>query len=234
MARLPSDWVKGFPLSLSPDGKSVLILLTSKSPPQLALLPTGPGQQTLIPNDEKLIYEHQDGEPMLARFLPDGRSILFTAREPDHQPRLFVQNVNEGKSTPVTPEGVFTWGETNPISPDGKWVFAQKAGQYSLFPLQGGESQPIRGLLPGDNPIQWTADGSSLYVREGDEYSAITARIFRLDLSTGHRELWKELLPSDPAGVWYVDPIFIASDGKSYAYSFWRELSDLFLVEGLK
>ncbi|HEY7160655.1 MAG TPA: hypothetical protein VH815_05315, partial [Acidobacteriota bacterium] len=224
---------QGFPLSLSQDGNFALVALTSKSPLQLALVPTGSGEQTFIRNDAKLNYEHADEEPMLARMLPDG-TILFAAREAGRKTRLFAQNLNKGESTPVTPEGVSTPGETKPVSPDGKWVFAQKDGHYSLFPILEGEPQAIRGLLPRDIPIQWSANGHALYVRQGDEYSTISAKIFRLDLSSGVRELWKELLPSDPAGVWYVDPIFIALDGKSYAYSYWRELSDLFLAEGLK
>jgi len=59
-------------------------------------------------------------------------------------------------------------------------------------------------------------------------------KAYRLELTTGKRELWKELTPPDPAGISSLSPPSIASDGKTYAYSYNRILSDLFLAEGLK
>jgi hypothetical protein len=58
--------------------------------------------------------------------------------------------------------------------------------------------------------------------------------VFRLDPTTGHRELWKKLVPPDPAGILSVQTLRMTPDGKSYAYSFWSDYSDLYLVEGLK
>jgi len=55
-----------------------------------------------------------------------------------------------------------------------------------------------------------------------------------VDLATGRREDWKELAPSDPAGVKTISPVRFSADGKSYAYSYYRVLSDLYVVEGLK
>ena len=40
--------------------------------------------------------------------------------------------------------------------------------------------------------------------------------------------------PNDPAGVTAVLNVRMTADGKSYAYSFDRELSDLFVVEGVR
>jgi hypothetical protein len=60
----------------------------------------------------------------------------------------------------------------------------------------------------------------------------------RLDLATGQKRLWKQLIPSDAAGVTdmgpIMGPIFITPDGKSYVYEFGRTLSDLYLVDGIK
>ncbi len=58
-------------------------------------------------------------------------------------------------------------------------------------------------------------------------------QVYRLDLATGRRELWKEFMP-DPAGIFEVLPLVITPDGKSYAYTYGRQFSDLFLVDGLK
>jgi hypothetical protein len=46
--------------------------------------------------------------------------------------------------------------------------------------------------------------------------------------------LWKEIAPSDRAGVEAGFTLQITPDGKYYAYSFQRLLSDLYLIEGLR
>ena len=59
-------------------------------------------------------------------------------------------------------------------------------------------------------------------------------RVYRFDPSTGRRELLKEIMPADLAGVFGFNRIFMTPDGKGYAYSVSRVLSDLYVVEGLK
>ena len=89
----------------------------------------------------------------------------------------------------------------------------------------------IEGLAEGEFPVQWSADGRSLFVyRIGD----VPARIFRLDLSTGRRELWRELVPPDLAGANVIPNVQITPDARAYGYSYGQVLSDLYLVEGLK
>jgi hypothetical protein len=58
--------------------------------------------------------------------------------------------------------------------------------------------------------------------------------VYRLDVATGKRDLVTTLAPSDLAGVTAIQNLRITPDGKSYAYSFSRELSDLFLVDGAR
>jgi hypothetical protein len=41
-------------------------------------------------------------------------------------------------------------------------------------------------------------------------------------------------MPPDPAGVYFMRPPLFSSDGNSYAYSYARLLSDLYLVDGIK
>ena len=50
----------------------------------------------------------------------------------------------------------------------------------------------------------------------------------------GRRDVWRDLAPADLAGL--VDPPrpVITPDGKTYAYSVYRIVSNLYLVEGLK
>jgi Tol biopolymer transport system component len=86
----------------------------------------------------------------------------------------------------------------------------------------------------GEMPIRWSADGHALFVRSSGDF---TTSIYRIDLSSGHRELRKEIAP-DKVGFLSLEAkpggMQITPDGKSYAYTYWTALRDLFLAEGLK
>ena len=62
----------------------------------------------------------------------------------------------------------------------------------------------------------------------------VPAKAYRVDVATGRAELWKELMPSDAAGVTDIVAICPTPDGRSYVYSYSRLLSNLYIVEGLK
>jgi hypothetical protein len=55
-----------------------------------------------------------------------------------------------------------------------------------------------------------------------------------MDRETGRREPWKELMPSDSAGLLAIFGAYFSADGRSYAYTYARNLSDLYLVEGVR
>jgi hypothetical protein len=59
-------------------------------------------------------------------------------------------------------------------------------------------------------------------------------KVYRLDVATGAKELWKELLPADAAGVTQVGTVVPTPDGRAYVYSYIRLLSEMYVVEGLK
>ena len=52
-------------------------------------------------------------------------------------------------------------------------------------------------------------------------------------MKSGKRNLWKQLMPSDPAGVETIGPILLTPDAKACVYGYHRTLSDLYLVEGM-
>jgi hypothetical protein len=61
----------------------------------------------------------------------------------------------------------------------------------------------------------------------------LTAAVHRLELATGRKKLLWELAAHDPAGA-FRPYVRVTPDGKWYAYTFQRDLSDLYLVDGLK
>jgi len=211
----------GMALSLSPDGQWVIASIPT-APAPLVLLPTGPGEVKPLVHDA---INHSR-----ARWLPDGRRFLFSGKEPGHGARIYRQDSPDAKPVPISPEGIDPLVMV--LSPDGQQVVGigpdEKAYAYSVA---GGEPQVVRGIESGEQPIEWSADGKTMYVyKPGD----LPAKVYRLDLATGHRTLWKELIPSDSAGVSRLGPIIITPDGKSCLYGYHRVLSDLYLVEGLK
>jgi len=101
------------------------------------------------------------------------------------------------KSEPITQEGVN--GTAFVISPDSQWVAGIGPDQKGyLYPVGGGEPRVIPGLNPREQPITFSSDSHSLYVYQPGELPALVNRV---DLQTGKRSLWKQLMPSDPAGV---------------------------------
>jgi Tol biopolymer transport system component len=207
--------------ALSPDGKSV-VAVTQDSPTQLKLLTTGAGEPKELTNDNV--------NRGFAHWFPDGKRILFSGNEPGKGVRLYVYEVASGKSQAITPEGVN--GTRFVISPDSQWVAGIGPDQKGyLYPVGGGEPRMINGLIPGEQPITFSSDGRSLYLYQPGE---LPAKVDRLDLQTGKRTPWKQLMPSDPAGVENIGPILLTPDAKNCVYGYHRMLADLYLVEGLK
>ena len=207
---------------LSPDGKWALDVAAS-DPPRVTLLPIGPGAPKDVPISG---LEHvQNGS---ARFMPDGKHILVNASESGHLVRGFLLDLEGGKPHPVTPEGVAAFR----ISPDGHYVAAHGPNaSLILCSTDTGAVAQIPGIEPGDTSAQWSADSTALYVYHFGEKPA---RVFRLDIHTGKRTLVRELEPSQRAGVVSIAPIVMSPDATRFAYSYYQNLSTLYVISGLK
>jgi len=214
----------GAPLALSPDEKWVLCTRVD-SLTDLFLLPTKAGEAKALPHGAL-------GQINNARaaWFTDGKRFLLSGSEVGKGGRLYVQDLNGGNPQPISPEG--TDSLTFSLSPDGRTVAAVGPdGKGYFYPIPAGEPHLIKGLNDGEVPAGWTSDSSSIYV---DRPSDLPAKVYRLNIETGQRTLWKQLMPPDPAGVEYVGPILPTPDGKSYVYGYRRMLSDLYVVDGLK
>jgi len=97
--------------------------------------------------------------------------------------------------------------------------------------VSGGESRTVAGGGPRDVPVVVSPDGEWLYVEKSRQ---MPGEISRINLRTGQREPVRTLLPPDPAGVTTILCVVMTPDGRSYAYSFVRALSSLYLVESLE
>jgi Tol biopolymer transport system component len=211
---------EGVPLALSPDTKWVVA--TSVAGDRMTLLPTGVGQQKTLPRGNITNYFPS------ARWLPNGREILFSGTETGKRSRIWRQSVDGSDPRPITPEGVF--GRIA-ILPDGKrFVTRGLDRRLAVFSLDGGESQPLTTAEPPDLPIVASSDGALLYVHAGAD---VPAQIASINLRTGERKLVRSLRPPDPSGVTSILRVVMTPDARSYAYTYVRAISALYLVEGL-
>ena len=213
----------GFPLSLSEDGKLVLTL--QSGPARLVLLPTGAGSPKPIPV--------AGVEPTWGEFLPGGNGFLVSVLRNGLREFLVVPPEG-GQPRPIPiPDSQLGGGWL--ISPDGdRFLYVATDRSIRIVPFAGGEARKAPGapLEREDFPVQWDADGRTLYVwRRG----SLPAAVDKLDLTTGRRLPWKQLMPADLAGVISIREIAVSRDGGAYAYSYARVTSsDLYVVDGLR
>jgi Tol biopolymer transport system component len=207
--------------AFSPDGAWALsIVLIPEA--RIVLLPTSVGEPREL--------SREGTDPFNADFLPDGRSIIFTASEAGRGTRLYIRDLAGGKSRALTPEGYSMF--RGAITPDAKAVAVSGPDRrIYLYPLAGGEPAALPGLTMAYRPIRFTPDGRTLYCQED---STIPSKIFRYDVASGRLDLWKEVVSADTAGLSSVSRFVVTPDGTSYAYSYLRILSYLQLVDGMK
>jgi hypothetical protein len=212
---------QGFSTALSADGKWAVAALPSV-PQQILLMPTGPGEIRRLSREGMESYQQVD-------WFPDGQRILVAGNEPGHRVRLFEMNLATGQRRAIAPEGVLP--APHPVSPDGAWVLGRTTEGTFLYPVAGGAARPIPGLAKDETPVRWAGDSHSLYICRTNR---LPATLSHLDLTTGKKTLWKELLPLDKAGVQFIATVQAASSGKAYAYTYKRVVGQLYQVDGVK
>ena len=210
---------EGRAIALSPDTRWA-IGLSAEASSYLELLPTAAGEPRRLPGND-IVYTG-------AAWLPDGKRIIVSAVEPGRRARLYLQDLAQGRRTPLTPEGVTSWV----VSPDGSTIAARgPTPAIRLYPVDGTASRELAGVTGREVPIGWIGDGL-LITRPGDP-GAPRGEIYRADIRTGRQESWKNILPRDPAGIMVLVSFRVTPDGRSQAYTWHRALSNLYVADGL-
>ena len=209
----------GDPTGISPDGKWILSILPS-DPSKIMLYPTEAGESRKF-----------DISPVrmvtgVTSWSHDGGKVAFTGTEPGRPPRVFLLDPTSGVTRAITQE------ETSDplLTPDGsKMLVKDNSTGYAIYPIQGGQTEPTKGISATELPLQWDTTGRTVYVWD----RTLPAKIYRLDPKTGKREFWVEITPADPSGLLYGH-IYISPDGQSYAYHFRRILTNLYVAWNLR
>ena len=213
---------EGRAMSLSPDGLWALAAdpTSFDASPFIDLLPVGAGAARRI-QQPGFAYNY-------ARWLPDAKRLIVRAREKGQAPRFYELTVDGGTMRAFTPEGV---GPFWAVSPDGHRVAASAASGLEIHSVSGGQPpKQVPGLSGPQVIVAWIDRG--LLVYEEPDPSAL-GKVLLIDPETGARETWREILPRDPSGIMNMGALVVTPDGGSYAYWWFRALSDLYLGSGL-
>ncbi len=185
------------------------------------LLPTGVGEPREL--DVKGLISAR------ARFTPDGAAVLLSGRFGDEPGQIQRFDLATGAMTPIPG----TSGIAGPfeVSPDGQWLALRVgSGPLSLLPIGGGELRPIPGMRPEDELQPWTMETKAVLVAA---IGTPPTRIDRIDLETGERTPFREIMPPDTSGVFGMRGFRFLPDGKTFGYTFGVQLDELYLVENL-
>ena len=172
----------GFGDALSPDGKWVLCHIG----PKLVVVPTGSGE----PRELKIDGAFDSG----AAWLPDSRRV---DRRPARCRRRAIscivdRHARRDRQTGLAREHL---GRRVPAvrrvarRPHRRRHDRRSKPSRSTISKEPRSRSTCTAREPGEIPIQWSADGASLFVYRP---TALPARVYRVTLATGARELWKE------------------------------------------
>jgi Tol biopolymer transport system component len=211
----------GYGVSLSPDGTSALVIVPG-TPAALAIVPLGAGQTRVLEHGDISDYE-------FASWLPDGQTVVFNGRTPKSAMRLYRQDVRRGPPMPIGPPNVRLSQPSRAASRDGKLALLNGDGHIAVVSADGGGAPR---LVPMQSvrlrPVAWSSDGQLYAYREAE----LPAKLYKVNVDTGARQLVRDLMPADPAGVYRVMDVVITADDRAYAYGVWRNLSTLFVSTG--
>jgi serine/threonine protein kinase/Tol biopolymer transport system component len=208
---------------ISPDGKWALALQFWTKPPQVVLLPTGVGEPRIIPVPELENIDH-------AKFFSSGTRLLLVGNEPGHSVRAYVRDLAGGTMRAVTPEGALVrFGE---LSPDDKWVPAiLPSGEGKLYAAEGNEQRDLPRLLPRETFVGWSSDSRGVFVTV-PAMNPMT--VTRLDIETGKRTTLVTYSGPPDSSDNSPSPPILGHDDHTYAYTYGRDFSELFLARGMR
>jgi hypothetical protein len=217
----------GSPMFFSSDGKQVLAIKgASADDNTILLIPTGAGSI-------RSFQSSQCPNAMPLGFRSDGKQFLQACLEKDDSWKIYSQNIEGGELKPIGLEKLrfYRGSRDRKLSPDGNFLLAYNAEEkLSVYPLNGTPAKPVPGLEPEEVPIQWSADASSIFVYKA---SILPASVYKLNVTSGQRTLFKVMTPPDRSGVLWIRAIRISSDEKSYAFAYSTVTGTLYTLDGL-
>ncbi len=227
---LPVRLGSGRALNFTVDGKGVIANIEEGQQETVVAVPLSTGEPRLLvpkklPSHSAVLMEFPDQQRLLLR-------TTFEKGEFSYQ----QYHVADGSTRQIGASGFSHWAGQLPLSPNGQWIAAVKPGfpnvkRNVLLRVADGSVKDMLGTTAEDIVMHWSPDGRYVY---SIQRNRLPSQLFRFEVSSGRRELLGNLSPTDIAGVAGISRARISPDGTTCAYQYTRNLSDLYLIEGLK
>jgi hypothetical protein len=213
---MPARLAGGMAMTVSRNGRWLSL---HKDAEQSYLTPVGAGESVRyrVPRLESAF---------VTDWLANDRFVVF-GKEVGRPTRHYIWDRPQATVHPLTPEG--TESESSLLTADEHHLLARSShSKWRLYPLTGGAPSDVRGIEDDELPIVWARDGRSVFVAP---WRGQRLRVYLVETRTGARKFWREI-GSTPGTT--ISMICMTPDGRSFAYQYSRESSDLYLVEGLQ
>jgi hypothetical protein len=213
----PAKLGPGNAIGMTPDAKYVLAASVSGANRGLTLLPVGPGQPKRLDLGG---VEFRDNSSRSVQFSSDGQRAAIVGGTPGEGRAAWVIDLAGGPPRRVSDEGAT--GAV--ISPDGTKV-AVSDKTRGLYVVSAAGTMPLHDAPKTDVPLAWTSDGAAVLSWD----TTLPPRIFKTDVVTGRRELFRELRPIDMTGAAYAW-LKLSPDGRYYMQRLRRMRSAVVMI----
>ena len=217
----------GFGVGMSPDG-SWAVVVSRGDRSAMRLLPTGAGEPVNINTEFKTVAR--------ALAFPDRDIVLVVGITDEYGPGVYEQPIEGGPPRPLTAPATFLSGSAAgpprlAIDANGETIIARGSEvPWMIYPLDGGNPRPIEAMTSTDIPLYWSKDHRYVYTADG---FTLPMDIWRVDLETARRQLWRRVQPVQSAGTGLRGNILLVAEAEAYVAAYSRVLSELHLVDGL-
>jgi serine/threonine protein kinase len=220
---------QGAGLSFSFDGKWVLALDPTNLR-RLRVIPTGVGEARTLSAPPGTEY-------IGAAWVPGGNQIVLLVQAPGHALATYIEDLETGSVRQIGKEGRYLWtvGEQGigSVSPDGKsFITTDGEKHYWVQPKDGGLASEIKGLSPGDLPLEWHNGSENIFFER--IMGTDSSEIYDLNLATGKSKLWSHFTPTDKTAMLAMRHPIITQDGAHVLYVVQRIFSTLFVANGIQ
>jgi hypothetical protein len=213
----------GTAVGITPDGRWAFLATQTRDRSRLRAVPTGPGEARQF---DLAGVELQASTTHPVTCAADGRRIAFVGRREGEESRGYVFDLEAGSAPHAVTPGAVRWIR---ISPDGRRAVAASDGPPILYSTEGGESRPVPGATIGEIAVAWSSANDAIFVWN----RRIPARIERLDLASGRRDLAFEWRPEGTIHGLY-GLLTVTTDARFFLMRFRGGTSSLAVAKGVR
>jgi len=216
----PVQIAEGCYPQLAPDGKAIICLERTQSETVIVITPIPSGFPRRFPLDSGGKYHSAEFGGTMDRF-------LVHLIDDDGGLHSHVFATQSGRMYPLPGARYIVQ-----ISPNGNWDVVPGGSELCIAHLETGEVRSVCSLRTGWSPVRWSTDGKEIFVFEPGKDCA-TGNVSRINIHTGEQTSWFSLRPADSVGAYLLRWLDVTPDGRSYAYTYQQDLSDLYILDGL-